>query len=88
MSSRPLPANLLAILACPETRQPLFVGGTVLLDKLQKLASRGELLNRAGKKVELQMDAMLVSEDSQIGYPVVGGVPFLLVEQGIAIGAL
>ena len=45
-------SELLEILACPETKEPVKLAEQSLIDDLNAKAERGELTNRAGEKVE------------------------------------
>lgn len=66
--------DLLAILCCPETRQPLR-------EASQKELAAARL--RAGE----DFGAGLVREDGKVLYPVREGIPVLIVDQGIFLEA-
>jgi uncharacterized protein YbaR (Trm112 family) len=66
--------DLLAILCCPETRQPLHE------------ASSQELAAARGRSGE-ELAEGLVREDGKILYPVRDGIPVLIVDQGISLEA-
>ena len=71
MRDAPLPilsAELMALLCCPESRQPL------------RLATAEEL-GRA------KLDAGLTREDGCVVYPILEGIPMLMVEHGVRIGS-
>ena len=61
--------ELLDILACPETKEPVKLAEQSLIDELNAKAERGELTNRGGEKVERQMDGGLVREDGNTSTP-------------------
>ncbi len=73
---------LLPLLRCPETGQPL---SPLPPEEAARLAASGGL-NRGGKPVPTDTDTFLVREDGTVAYPVRGGIPLLLVEEGVALG--
>jgi uncharacterized protein len=77
--------DLLKILCCPETLQPLELADPQFLDKLNQQAQAGTLKNRAGKPVTQPLDAGLVRADRKILYPVFDDIPVLLTDEGIAV---
>lgn len=79
--------ELLSILACPETHQPLARAEAALLEKVNGRISAGGLQNRGGKPVAEPLAEGLVRQDGRIVYPVREGIPFLLVEEGIEVPA-
>ena len=80
-----IPDDLLAILVCPETHQPLHAAPDALLAKLQALQKEGRLLNRAGKPVADPPEAALVREDGKVAYLVVEEIPVMLIEEGVML---
>ena len=80
-----LDKELLEILACPETKEPVVLAESALVEQLNARIVRGELSNRGGEKVNERIDALLVRSDRKIGYPVRDGIPIMLVEEGIEL---
>ena len=80
--------DLLAILCCPETKQPVTVAHSHLVDKLNEMAALGGLMNKGKKPVSEQMDGGLIRVDQTILYPIREGIPVLLIEEGIPLDQL
>ena len=81
----PVNPELLEILVCPESRQPVFTAPEETLAKLNAEISAGRLRNRGGEKVEAAIREGLVREDGKILYPVDDGIPVMLIEESIEI---
>jgi uncharacterized protein YbaR (Trm112 family) len=78
-------AELLKILCCPETRQPLSLADAALVQQLNERITAGQLRNRAGKPVTRQCDGGLLRKDGQFVYPVSEGIPILLIDEAIPL---
>ncbi len=77
--------ELLEILVCPETRQPVAVAPEELIRRLAGEVEAGRLRNRGGEKVTRPIEAGLVREDGRVLYPVEDGIPVMLVEESIEL---
>ncbi|MDF1836233.1 MAG: hypothetical protein P1V35_00050 [Planctomycetota bacterium] len=77
--------ELLALLACPDSRQPLAEAGADVLEKVNAAIRSGAFKNVGGADVEQTLEAGLVREDGSIVYPVRDSIPVLLVEEGLAV---
>lgn len=77
--------DLLEILVCPETRQPLTRASAEQLARLNERVRSGELRNRGGERVEGELREGLVREDGRVLYPVDDGIPVMLVEESIEL---
>jgi uncharacterized protein YbaR (Trm112 family) len=77
--------DLLEWLACPDTRQPLLEAGADLLARLNERVRKGAARTVGGKPVEREVEAGLVRQDQKVLYPIVDGIPVLLVDEGIAL---
>ena len=75
----------LAILRCPETRQPLSLATAADLAQVNQRITAGTSRNRAGKAVSQPLQTGLVREDHKIVYPVRDEIPVLLIEEGIPL---
>jgi uncharacterized protein YbaR (Trm112 family) len=78
-------AELLKILCCPETRQPLSLADTALLQRLNEQIATGKLLNRAGKPVTRKCDGGLLRKDGKFVYPISEDIPILLIDEAIPL---
>ena len=77
--------ELLAILACPETKEPIALAEEDLIAELNSRIVRGEVKNRAGKTVEGQLDGGLVRADGEFLYPIQNEIPILLLDEAIPL---
>lgn len=77
--------ELLSILRCPETRQPLVVAEPAVVVRLNEQVAAGSLRNTAGQLVTAKLDGGLVRADGKVLYPVRNNVPVLLVDEAIAL---
>jgi uncharacterized protein YbaR (Trm112 family) len=78
--------EILEILCCPETHQPLrFADASTVAGLNQKIAS-GTVRNRAGKPVLETIDGALIREDGQQLYLIRGDIPVMLIDEAIMIG--
>lgn len=77
--------DLLKILCCPETRQPVALADAALVEKLNQQVAAQTLKNRAGNVVTDRLDGGLVRADGQYLYPIRAGIPVMLVEEAIAL---
>ena len=81
----PISEELLKILACPETKQPLTLAPADLISSLNTRISQGQLSNRAGKSVTEPIDGGLVREDGQYLYPIRDDIPIMLIDEALAL---
>ena len=77
--------ELLEILACPETKQPLALASAEVLAKVNAQIERGVLRTRGGETVPKAIDEALVREDGKILYVVDDGIPVMLIEESIEL---
>ena len=77
--------ELLDILACPETKEPVQLADQTLIDALNARIERGEVKNRGGNKVEKQIDGGLVRQDQAFLYPIEDDIPIMLIDEAIPL---
>jgi uncharacterized protein YbaR (Trm112 family) len=81
----PVSDELLEILVCPETKQPVAPAGADVIARLNAEIEAGRLRNRGGDKVSEQITEGLVREDAKILYLVDDGIPVMLIEESIEL---
>ncbi len=79
----PIDQELLAILVCPETRQPIAEASADLLARVNAAVAEGTLKNRGGAQVGDCVEEGLVREDGRVLYVVRDGIPIMLVDEAI-----
>ncbi len=77
--------ELLEILVCPETKQPVQLASADVLKKLSEDIAAGRVRNRGGETLTQPIEEGLVREDGQILYPVDDGIPVMLIEESIEL---
>jgi len=77
--------ELLEILVCPETRQPVKPASAEVLEKLAREVEAGRLRNRGGQPVSKPIADGLLREDGKVLYPVDDGIPVMLIEESIEL---
>ena len=77
--------ELLEILVCPETKEPVQVADQSTINDLNARIERGEVTNRGGKTVEKKLDGGLVREDGAYLYPIEEDIPIMLIDEAIPL---
>ena len=77
--------ELLKIMCCPETHQPIAPAEPPLIDKLNQQIAAGQVRNRAGQAVKEKIDGGLVREDRKFLYPIRGNIPVMLIDEAIPL---
>ena len=80
--------ELLAILRCPESLQPVRLAEDATVQRLLQQARQGVLQNLQGSQVSPDFEALLVREDGKRGYLVRDGIPVMLVPEGVPLTSL
>lgn len=79
----PIEPELLEILVCPETHQPVRTAPADLLASLNAKAKANSLRNRQGEAVAGPIAEGLVREDGKCLYIVDDGIPNMLIDERI-----
>jgi uncharacterized protein YbaR (Trm112 family) len=77
--------EFLAMVRCPENRQTLALADEALVAHLNRAVQAGTLKNRSGQTLAQTLDAAFVREDQAIVYPIIDGIPILLIDEGIPL---
>jgi len=81
--------ELLDIIVCPETKQDLVLAEPGLVDKINLLIEKGEVMNRSKQKVSERIEGGLIQkEDRKYLYPIRDNIPILLIDESIPLEAL
>ena len=75
--------DLLSILACPDTHQPLALASADQVQRVNERIAAGEQKNVSGVEVSEAIEGGLLREDGRILYPIRQGIPVLLREEGL-----
>ena len=79
--------ELLEILVCPETRQPVRPAGADTLTRLNSAIEAGSVVNQGGQEVREPIEEGLVREDGKVLYPVREDIPIMLIDEAITLDA-
>ena len=77
--------DLLSILACPDTHQPLALASAEQVQAANARIAAGEQKNVAGLQVDEAIEGGLVREDGRVLYPIRQSIPVLLSEEGLLL---
>ncbi len=77
--------EILKIMCCPETHQPIALAEPSLIEKLNRQIAAGQLKNRADQPVKEKIDSGLVREDKKFLYPIRGDIPIMLIDEAIPL---
>jgi uncharacterized protein YbaR (Trm112 family) len=80
-----LDPQLLKLLCCPETYQPLQLADSALIEQLNQKVRAGKATNRAGRTISEPLTAGLVRADGKLVYPIRKQIPVLLIDEGISL---
>lgn len=81
-------AELLEILVCPETKDPVRLADADLLERVNAAIERGTVQNRGGETVKDPVEEGLVREDGKVFYPVRDDIPIMLIDEAIVLDSL
>jgi len=80
--------KLLEILVCPETHQRVRPAPSELIERLNQLAANKQLKMRNGEPIERRLDGGLLRADEKVLYPIIDGIPVMLVDESIPLEQL
>ena len=79
--------ELLALLRCPQTMQSLSLASVEQLAQVETARAAGKLRDRAGRAVREPVYGGLVREDGALLFPIRDGIPVLLLDDALPLGA-
>ena len=88
MENQPISQELLSILVCPESKEQVNLASDQILEKLNEAIAQGRLLKKSGQKADQSLSAGLLRIDNKVLYPIVEGIPVMLVEEGLVVDGL
>lgn len=77
--------ELLDLLVCPESKQPVRPADAALLARLNEAIGRGSVTNRGGDAVAQPLTDALVRDDGALVYPVRDDIPIMLIDEAIPV---
>jgi uncharacterized protein YbaR (Trm112 family) len=80
--------ELLDILVCPETKQPVRLADEALLSRVNEAIASGSMKTRGGQPVSEAVSEGLVREDGKILYPVRDDIPVMLIDESLPLDGL
>lgn len=75
--------QLLDILVCPETKEPVHRAEPSLIEAINSAISKGTAKQRDGETVSESIDDGLLREDGKFLYPVRQDIPIMLIDEAI-----
>ena len=79
----PIDPELLEILVCPETHQPVAMADEALLGTLNERVKSGTLRNHQGDAVSKSITEGLLREDGKALYIIDDGLPNMLIDERV-----
>jgi len=77
--------DLLKLLRCPETRQPVALADESMIRSLNDRISAGVVCNRGGVTVVRPCDSGLVRQDGRYLYPIREAIPVMLISEAMPL---
>jgi uncharacterized protein len=81
MSDEELPP----MLVCPLDHSPLSVAGSQIVTRVNRAIAAGRVKNRSGRPVTQTIEGGLLHADKNYLYPILDGIPVLLVDEAISL---
>lgn len=83
-----LDPQLIEILVCPESKQPVATASADVLDRLNAAIAAGSAETLGGDRVAGPVTEGLLRQDGRILYPVRDGIPIMLIDESIDLSGL
>ena len=85
---RMIDRELLEILVCPETKQPVRLADSGLVHRINAAIANGDVTNRGGEAVKEAISGGLIREDGKLLYPIRDEIPIMLIDEAILLSDL
>lgn len=85
LESEVIDTQLLDILVCPETKEPVKLADAAMVDGVNRAIAAGKVSTRGGAAVKDAIDGGLVRADGKVLYPIRDEIPVMLVEEAIPL---
>ena len=80
--------QLLDILVCPDSKQPVAMASAEVLERLNAAVAAGSAVTLGGAAVADAVAEGLLREDGRILYPIRDGIPIMLIDESIDVSGL
>lgn len=80
-----LSPDLLALLADPETHEPLTLASDDELTRLRAAVAAGRASRRGGQPLSGELEGALLTRGGRVAYVIEGGIPNLLVDERLEL---
>ncbi len=77
--------ELLSILCCPETHQPLKLLEPAFVERLNHQIASGQLRSRNGEAVKESIEGGLVRADGKFVYLIRNSIPIMLIDEAVPL---
>jgi uncharacterized protein YbaR (Trm112 family) len=77
--------NFLDMLRCPENKTTVSLADEWMVEQINRGIADRRINNRVGQPVQDPIEGGLVREDGQYLYPIVHGIPIMLVDDAIPL---
>lgn len=84
----PLDKELIAILVCPDTKEPLAPATPEVLACVNEAVAAGTAVTQSGAAITATLEEGLVREDGRVLYPIREGIPIMLLDEAIDLTEL
>jgi uncharacterized protein YbaR (Trm112 family) len=81
-----LSPELLALLADPETHEPLLLASESELSQLREAVQSGRAMRRSGQPAQARFEGALLSQAKRVAYLIEDGIPNLLIDERLELG--
>ena len=77
--------ELVGVLACPETHEPVTLASEAQLQQLREAIAAGTARRRDGSEIEPDFEGALLSHGGKVAYLVRDGIPNLLIDERLEL---